>query len=509
MTLQSAVMKNPTLTRLVMSRTPSSVLDRMGQQFRHRAVLNAVRETVAYPAFLIENGLDPEGACLPERFETLPLTSKQDYVDRYPLDQRCRGGKLYNAYLIEKSSGHSGGSYYWPRTPQEDALVPAYLEYLCRQYFHVETTPSLGIIALALGTWIAGEKSSTAMRQVAASGRYPLTIMSPGPNVDEVIDLVRDLSPHYQQTLLAGYPPFIRAVLEEGAARGIDWPAVNLKLVLGGEAFSEQWRAYIGGLIGVDVRRDLVAITSSYAAADLGMVVGREQPLTTLVRQLCLDDSRLAADLFDGAVPIVFQYSPASMYIEEVDSEVVFTTMSGAPLVRYAIHDRGGVASFDHVMGVLADHGYDVIARLKELGFSSGDVWRLPLFWVNGRTDGTIAVNGANVYDENIETVLAEVSGGEIVGHKAGRTSDHGRSQPRLLVLLEHRDADLTDAERTRLAARYRLELTRGLVRVNADYAIMYGADPAVAEPIVRVYGRGRGPFAEERGRIKKDYSLQ
>jgi len=509
MSMQQIVMKSPALTRAFMGHASASFHERNGERFRRQAVRTAVEQTIAYPKFLIEHGVDPRRALRPEAFETLPLTNKADYVDHYPLTERCRGGRLDGAYLIEKSSGHSGSSYYWPRSAEEDVLVPSYIDYAFRSWYGVETKSTLVIVALALGTWIAGMKMTFALRQVAASGKYRLTVISPGPNLEEVLEIVRDISPYYEQTVLNAYPPFARAVIEEGADRGIDWQSLNLRLGLGGEGFSEEWRRYIGGRIGVDVTRDLLAVSSAFGAADLGMIVGREYPLTVLVRQLCQDDRRLANDLFDGAVPNLFQFSPSSIYAEQIDGEVVFTNMSGLPVIRYRINDRGGVARFEHVMQVLDDHGYDPLERLRASGFSKGDVWRMPFFWVNGRSDGTIQVNGANVYDENIETVLSEVGGGEIVGHKAGKTSDRGRRQPRLLVLLEHRDPDLTREQRLALAARYRDELERGLVRVNADYAVMHAADPLIAQPIVRVYGRGRGPFLDERGKIKKDYSLR
>jgi hypothetical protein len=36
--------------------------------------------------------------------------------------------------------------------------------------------------------------------------------------VDDILGLVRSLAPHFQQTVLLGYPPFLKGVVDAGAA---------------------------------------------------------------------------------------------------------------------------------------------------------------------------------------------------------------------------------------------------------------------------------------------------
>ena len=505
--LQSLVMSKPSLTRLFMSRAPESLHVKSGRSNAARVVDAALKRTKAYPEFLRLHGFDPALAADPEAFSTLPMTDKRSYIERFPLDQLCLDGKLTTGYTIEKSSGYSGGSHYWFRTPEEDSLFPAYLEFAFRQFYGIDKVPTLIVIGLAMGTWTSGEKMAQALREVASTGKYPLTVTSPGINLDEILETVRDISPFYGQTVIVGYPPFVKSVLDEGIERGIDWKSLNVRLGLGGEGYSEEWRAHVASKIGVDTRRDLLAVSGGYGAADLGMSVGREYPLTVLTRQLASADSDLASDLFgSGEVPNLFQYSPGSYYVEEIDSELVFTVLSGIPLVRYRIGDRGGILSYEHVMKVLHDHGYDAASRLSELGYGRSELWQMPFFYCLGRTDGAILVGGLNIYPENVGTVLTRLGDPKLIGHKIAAAPGPDEYTNRLLVMLEYRDETLRPEEAERLARHYAPLIAEGLKGVNKEYRRLSEASPSLALPSVRVYGPGRGPFAADAGKIKRRY---
>lgn len=507
MSLRSLVMSKPSLARTFMSRAPESFHEKAGRTYAGQAVEAAVTRTRAYPAYLREHGIEPADALRPEAFGDLPTTSKKDYVSRYGLDELCLDSKLTTGYTIEKSSGYSGGVHYWFRTPEEDALFPSYMEFAFRQFYRIDRLSTLVIIGLAMGTWTSGEKMGQALREVAATGKYPLTVTTPGINAEEILETVRDISPFFDQTVIVGYPPFMKAVIDEGLARGIDWPKLNVRLGLGGEGYSERWRAHVAAKLGIDTSRDLLAVSGGYGAADLGMSVGREYPLTVLVRQLAGADADLSRDLFGGPeVPNLFQYSPSNCFVEEICGELVFTVKSGIPLVRYRIGDRGGVKSFEHVMSVLGDHGYDALSRLVELGYDRGDLWRLPFFHCSGRTDGAIMIGGLNVYPENVGVVLERIDDPEMVGFKVAAAPGEDEHSRRLLVLLEHRDAGLKKGPAEAVASRYVRLISDGLADVNKEYRRLREAAPDMTEPIVKVYPAGHGPFAADVGKIKRKY---
>jgi phenylacetate-CoA ligase len=509
MSIQSLVMSKPSLASLFMSHAGESVHENGGRRTAVHAVEAAVKRTTAYPAFLIENGIDPEQALRPETFAQLPLITKKSYIERYPLQARCLDGRMTNAYTIEKSSGYSGSTNYWLRTPEEDALIPSYMEFAFRQFYRLDERSTLVIVGMALGTWTAGMKVAQALRETAATGKYPMTVITPGTDLDETLQTVRDLSPLYDQTVIVAYPPYAKLLVDEGVRRGIDWEPLHVRLALGGEGFSEEWRAHLGEKLGHDTSRDLLAISSGFGAADLGVSVGREYPATVLIRQLAAADAGLARELFgDVEVPSLFQYSPSGTHIEEVDGQLVFSVMSGIPLVRYAIGDRGGVIPYGRMMSVLEDHGYDVRTRLAELGYERADLWRLPFFYCLGRTDGVVFVGGVNVYPENVATALSTLNDSRVLGHKIATTlGDDGFTQ-RLLVLVEYQAGSLSDAERDSLSERFRAAVLDGIGRDNSEYARLREVAPELAEPVVHAYPTGGGPFAEDVGKIKRKYVL-
>ncbi len=445
-------------------------------------------------------------------FSNLPVIDKRSYVDRYRLPDLSLDGKLANAYTIERSSGHSGGSYYWLRLPQEDASFPQYLEYAFVQFYGMDTRSTLVLITLNLGTWTSGEKMAQALRQVAASGKYPLTVMAPGTDIDETLEILSDLAPHYDQSVIVGYPPFVKAAIDEGLRRGVDWPSLRVKVGLGGEGYSEPWRQHVGSLIGVDVTTDLLAVSGGYGAADIGMSVGREYPATVMIRQLCMRDPALAAALFrDGrgrhsTLPSLLQYDPANCYIEDVDGELVFSVLSGIPLVRYNIHDCGGVIDFDTMMGVVRGHGHDLVEELRSRGYGRDQVWELPFFYVYGRSDGTVSIDGANIFPESIQMILSEARSQEFASFKISVETSPSFGQ-KLVVSLEHvGEGPLDENEQRELSNRYGDLLLEGLRRLNADFRESHDGNPGVS-PVVRVHPRGTGPFAGEDG-IKHRYTM-
>lgn len=510
MGIQALVMKNRRLTNLVMSRMPASTHESRGEKLALQVARTALRRTKAYPAFLAQTDDLGSPPTTIEQFRQLPVMDKRSYVDRFTLPQLALDGNFANAYTIERSSGHSGGSYYWLRLPEEDALFPQYLEHAFTQFYGMTERSTLVLITLALGTWTSGEKMAQALREVAASGRYELTVMAPGTDVEEILEIVADLGPHYGQVVIVGYPPFLKTVIDEGTRRGIDWKSMTVKLGLGGEGYSEHWRRHMGELVGVDVSRDLLAISGGYGAADVGMSIGREYPLTVLIRQLCLEDRALARALFNdraahnGTLPGLLQYNPATCYIEQIEQELVFTVLSGIPLVRYNIHDRGGVLPFGSTMDLLKDHGYDVPTRLAELGYGPEQLWTLPFFYVFGRSDGTVSIVGANIFPENVQSVLSKHLDREIVTFQLSvRTGDEYTQ--RLHIDLEHHSPDLLESERAALSARYHDLLVEGLRALNQDFRDAHEDNPQCADPAVTIHARATGPFAAHTG-IKNHY---
>jgi hypothetical protein len=83
--------------------------------------------------------------------------------------------------------------------------------------------------------------TAAACRHLAGKG-YPITVATPGNNVDEIPRVVTELGEHYDQVVLAGYPPFVKIVVDAGVAADIGWERYSIRMIFAGEVFSETWR---------------------------------------------------------------------------------------------------------------------------------------------------------------------------------------------------------------------------------------------------------------------------
>jgi phenylacetate-CoA ligase len=127
---------------------------------------------------------------------------------------------------------------------------------------------------------------------------------------------------------------------------------------------------------------------------------------------------------------------------------------------------------------------------------------RLPFLWIFGRRDATISVMGANIYPEDVETII----------YKDGRLAARLHSfflsvvtdlsaTPRPSIALEVNGVAAGDPAWTeQLAAQFQA----GLADLNLDYRAALGEFPAAMLPIVELYALGEGPFKADAGRIKQ-----
>lgn len=49
------------------------------------------------------------------------------------------------------------------------------------------------------------------------------------------IRVMRTLSPMFEQTVILGYPPFVKGLIDAGRASQMPWADFNLKMVFAGE----------------------------------------------------------------------------------------------------------------------------------------------------------------------------------------------------------------------------------------------------------------------------------
>ena len=123
--------------------------------------------------------------------------------------------------------------------------------------------------------------TASCCRYLASKG-YPIVLTTPGNNKEEILRVVEEIGSNFEQIVLLGYPPFLKDVIDTGISRGIDWRQYQIKLVMAGEVFSEEWRDLVGERIGS--QNPYYDSASLYGTADAG-VLGNETPLSICIRR--------------------------------------------------------------------------------------------------------------------------------------------------------------------------------------------------------------------------------
>jgi len=360
-------------------------------------------EVPAYRRFLEARGVNPSEITSFQAFQELPLMGKADYMQAYPLPERCLGGSLSGSDRVAVSSGSTGQPTFWPRSVLHELDVAVRFEQVFCDSFRAHERSTLAVVCFALGNWVGGLYTTSCCWHLARKG-YPLMVATPGNNKAEIFRVVRELAPHFEQTVLLGYPPFVKDVIDAGAAEGIDWPGYKPKLVFAGEVFSEEWRSLMGQRIGSASHCHDSA--SLYGTAD-GGVLGNETPLSIAIRRWLADHPDAASTLFgESRLPTLVQYDPFSRFFEMHEGTLVVSGENCVPLVRYHIADKGGVLSYDDMWNFLKGQG---VYSLSELGLNKEFQPRnLPFVYVFGRADFTVSYYGANIYPENVTVGLEQ-----------------------------------------------------------------------------------------------------
>lgn len=360
-------------------------------------------EVPAYSRFLAEREVDPDDITNYQTFRELPLMGKGDYMQAYPLPERCLGGTLVGADRVAVSSGSTGTPTFWPRSAEFELEVAIRFEQVFHDSFHAHRRATLAIVCFALGNWVGGLFTTSCCWHLAHKG-YPLMVATPGNNTAEIFRVVRELSPHFEQTILLGYPPFIKDVIDAGVAEGIDWPRYRPKWVFAGEVFSEEWRELIGKRAGST--NPCFDSASLYGTAD-GGVLGNETPLSIAFRRWLARHPVAARELFgESRLPTLVQYDPISRFFEMQEGTLVVSGENIVPLVRYHIADKGGIISYQDMWTFFESQG---IGSIGELGLPEDFQPReLPFVFVFGRADFTVSYYGANIFPENVSVGLEQ-----------------------------------------------------------------------------------------------------
>jgi phenylacetate-CoA ligase len=426
----------------------------------------------AYRAFLAEHHIDPQQVTTFQDFVGLPMTTKDGYTRRHPLPDLCRDGVIGD--IVAVSSGSTGEPSFWPRSASDERVIAARFEEIFRDSFHARERRTLAVICFALGSWVGGLFTLNCCRHLAELG-YPITVVAPGSDKREILRVIPELAPHFDQVVLLGYPPFLKNIVDSG----LSWSGWNLKLVTAGEVFSEEWRTLVAARAGID--DPLRGIASLYGTADAG-VLGNETPLSVQIRRFLAERPATARELFgEPRLPTLVQYDPEVRFFEEHQGTLLFSGDNGIPLIRYHIADEGGVIPYERMLEFVRDHGLDPSAPGPER----------PFVYIFGRSHFTVSYYGANVYPENIAVGLEQPEVSALVTGKfvLEVVEDAGRDR-RLTVTVELAQGEKPSQETAGIVGRSVLEQ---LLRLNSEFG--HYVPQAQQPPVVRLRETGDAEY--------------
>ncbi len=355
---------------------------------RARTLFHKAAERVpAYKDFLRKNKIRHEIIRTEQDFRNIPCTDKKNYIREYPLSARCWDGAIGESDLIAVSSGTTGSPTFWPRGVRQEREAEIIHELIYRYLFRIDRYRTLLLIGFPMGVYVSGV--ATLVPSLAVARKYAMSIVSVGNNKAELLRVVRLLGNEYDQVILAGHPFFIKDVIETGKEEGVVWRKKRLRMMFCSEGFSEQWRRYVIRVAGIPLRPETAI--STYGSSEM-LLIGHETPFTIALRMAFEKNDKLRQRFFENApVPNIFQYNPLFRFIDSVNGELIFTSASGIPLIRFNLHDGGMILPLDEAR--------KVVPRARP-------TWNLPLVALAGRSDQTIIFYAANIYPEHIHAAL-------------------------------------------------------------------------------------------------------
>src|SRR3989338_9490766 len=461
----------------------------------------AAERVPAYKDFLNKNHIKHIKIKTIQDFQNVPTVDKKNYLEKYPLEALYFEGTLFEAQMVSVSSGSSGEPFLWPRGGLLEMETTYIQEMYLKKFFEIDTLSTLYIDSFAMGMYIAGPIILNSALRISQKG-YPMMVITPGLSMNDIMRVLPKIGNKFDQIIIGGYPPFVKDIIEEGRQRGLFWKQLKPRLILAGEGFSEEWRDMVSELAGIDDSYN--KIINIYGTADAS-IVGHETPESIILRRFINSQPDIQKKVFNShyqnRLPTLVQYFPTQKYFEVVDQELHFTATSGIPLIRYNIHDNGGILPYDQITQLCDKEGFDIDQTMKNKPTPCPS-WKLPFVYLYGRSDFTAVVYGANIYPENIKNAL-ECK--EVINSVTGRftmSTEYNKRQDTYLLI----HVELADGIANTKSLEDKIEnvITDTLLRLNDEYRSSYQAKEKLMRPTIQLHDKKDQQFFNRDQRKQK-----
>lgn len=447
----------------------------------------AARRVPAYKDFLKKNKVNPAKIKTFDDFQLfVPPVSKKDYLRQYPLSELCWDGSLEKPLVFTSTSGSTGEPFYFPRGEGLDWEYSILAEMFLENSSRGEKGPTLVIIGFGMGVWIGGIITYKAFEIASQRAKHPVSIITPGINKPEIFHALRSLAPNYKQTILVGYPPFVKDVLDEAREQGINLKKLNLRILTAAEAYTEKFREYLAKK--ASVKNPLLDTLNIYGTADIGAMAW-ETPTSILMRRLTLGKRDLFEEVFSpiSKTPTLAQYNPLFITFEAPEGEILLTGNNTIPLIRYAIGDHGGVMSFKDVSSKLREHGINFAVAAKKHGIGN-HIYELPFVYVYERKDFSTKLYGAIIYPEHVREALHHKKLSPFVTGKLTMLTKFDKQHNQYLEVHIELKSNIKSSEK--LKSLCHDLILDNLLKKNAEYRNNYSSVPHKVKPRIVLWSK-------------------
>lgn len=313
----------------------------------------------------------------------LPLMDKESYLLAYPVERLCHGGSMTGCHLIGASSGFSkSGSLFWPKRPEDEGDYVAAIGNMLVSHYAIDRKRTLVLVCLAFGTWIGGMQIAAAVRGLAATGKHPLTVATPGLNLREAASIHQRFHREYDQCLILTNPSnitLIGALLKQSSP---ELPDASVFFPVIGEFFSEAFRERVAQDFG-HAQDEAFCVWTGYGSADTGDL-GVESAATIGLRKWFHRHPALSERLFGAKETPMLLVPSLKAHLEIIEGEIVVSKDQMIPLVRYNTKDHGGLLARENLI---------------EMGVPQSLLIDLPekILYVHGRVSDSVVFYGTNL----------------------------------------------------------------------------------------------------------------
>ena len=373
-------------------------------------------------------GVDPQTVHTVSDLSRLPLTTKQELRDAYPLGWTCV--PTSEVVRIHASSGTTGSRTVATYTAQD---VSDWADMFARCYEYAGVTHNDRVqVTPGYGLWTAGIGFQAGVERLGAM------CVPTGPgNLDLQFEMLLD----FQSTVLCATSSFALLIAEEAHRRGlIDRLALRVG-VFGSERWGAAMRGRIEELLGIETF-DIYGLTELYGPGT-GIECSKHEGIHYW-------DDYYVVEVIDPATTAVLP-------IDE-EGELVLTTLrkQAQPLLRFRTHDISRLIPGPCRCG----SPYPRIAR------------------ITGRSDDMFKVRGVPIYPAQVDTVLSGIGG---LGSEYQVVLTREGGHDRFVVRVE---ADLPE-----VAAEHVSEALRARLSVRPDVEIVpLGTLPRTERKTKRVF---------------------